>query len=403
VLVEYEIGGGKRWVDATLERRQISDCGVGLPLAVSGSVLGAPPEGSVQDNVCELTESFLLDTSGAATWLGVVFAARGAQAEALREELAAGGMEAFEKNRLLSCAERFGKAVRIGTLAYRDDRAANEFFLAETFELRDFLPTDPKTKWFKLDLANDFIPRFLKTADSGARRAPVALAHPCRITHTVELHSVALAPAMPVQGTIETGCLNFARERKTLAGNWTMRLTLQTLADAVPPEGLDEHRRALRRIEADSVWSVLLPPGDPRPRERRDFAILPQGLHAAAALPLAKSRARVPAASRSKGGVVESVTEQPLMMASTNGSANESTPAPESGPGHPSGEKLYWRRRGRRRRDKRLKGKWEIAVACLMAVTLIIIVALAAKYAEKWGIYRKQPALPKTPVNMNDQ
>ena len=36
-----------------------------------------------------------------------------------------------------------------------------------------------------------------------------------------------------------------------------MKLTLSTLADAVPPESLDEHRKTIREIRAQSAWSIL--------------------------------------------------------------------------------------------------------------------------------------------------
>jgi hypothetical protein len=397
LLVEYQVCGETRWVDATLKRqgggssdRVIGDYGAGLPIAGPASHLVESPDGSHRSSVYELNESILLDTSGSWSWLAVVVVARGNHAGALRQQLANEGLEAFAKKRLRRCAERFSQARRVGSLQYRDDRAANEFFLAEIFEIKDFLTLDPKTKWYKLEIANDYIANLLGAPEAGPRRAPFALPHPCNIVHTIELHSIALPPAVVQQRTVASDYLHFTRLRKTLAGYWTMILTVSTRADAVPPESLDEHRQTIREIRTQSTWSLLVPPGDPRPRERGDFGALPNPSAPTSSIP-APSQPRPPSPPLPAPG--SSARKNAATTASRNGVAPPQTPFPRL-----RLPKLKRRKRSRKR-DMEPAARRGIIAVCALALTLVLIVILVARNADRWNIFRLRPVPPRMPVN----
>jgi hypothetical protein len=411
LLVEYQVCGETHWVDATLKgqgggslNRVIGDYGAGLPIAGLSSHLVEPPGGSVRNSVHELNESILLDTSGAWSRLGVVVAARGSHAEALRQELESEGLEALAEKRLRLCVGRFTRARRVGPLEYRDDRAANEFFLAEIFEIKDFLTLDPKSKWYKLDLTNDYAANFLKVPDAGPRHAPFALPYPCNIVHTIELHSVALPPAVVQQRTIESGYLCFTRLRKTLAGYWTMKLTLSTLADAVPPESLDEHRETIREIRAQSAWSILVPSGDPRPNQRGDFGALPASWNPAFSMP-APPEPRPSLGTRAGRRPPSPDVPAPGNGAPKNaaaaaaGLANGAATPSHSTSTQPRAPKLKRRKRKRQIRDTKPAARWHIIATCAMAVVLIVIVFLVARNADHWDIFKFRPEPPATPLN----
>jgi hypothetical protein len=382
LLVEYQAGGQTSWVDPTLKgrggnalNRVPGNYGAGLPIAAHSSQLSEPPASQDQSSVYELRESILLDTSGAWSRLAVVVAARGSHAEALRQELAGAGLEALAQKRLRLCAHRFTRAQRVGPMRYRDDRAANEFFLAEIFEIKDFLTLDPKTKSFKLALANDYSADLLTTPEAGPRRAPFALPHPCNIVHTIELHSVALPPAVVQQESLDSDYLYFNRLRKTLAGFWTMQLTLSTLADAVPPESLEEHRKMIQKIRAQSAWSILLPAGDPRPDQRSDFGSLPESWDPSLS---------IPASSKSR-----------LCKAAPHTAA---TPLPSS---QPPTSKLKWRTRSHRRRGTKRAIRRSILTACAMGLLLILVLFWAAKNADHWwSAIKFRPPPPTAPLNV---
>jgi hypothetical protein len=411
LLVEYQVCGETHWVDATLKgqgggslNRVIGDYGAGLPIAGLSSHLVEPPGGSVRNSVHELNESILLDTSGAWSRLGVVVAARGSHAEALRQELESEGLEALAEKRLRLCVGRFTRARRVGPLEYRDDRAANEFFLAEIFEIKDFLTLDPKSKWYKLDLTNDYAANFLKVPDAGPRHAPFALPYPCNIVHTIELHSVALPPAVVQQRTIESGYLCFTRLRKTLAGYWTMKLTLSTLADAVPPESLDEHRETIREIRAQSAWSILVPSGDPRPNQRGDFGALPASWNPAFSMPALPEPRPSPGTRAGRRPPPPDVPSPgngapKNAAAAAAGLANGTATPLHSTSAQPRAPKLKRRKRKRQIRDTKPAARWHIIATCAMAVVLIVIVFLVARNADHWDIFKFRPEPPATPLN----
>jgi len=378
VLVEFQARGVTRWVDATLKRqagghlRQAApDYGVGLPISATPTHLVKTPEGSVRPSVYELNESILLDTTGKASWLGVVVAASGSHAEALRHEFENEGLEAVSRKRLRSCADRFMSAQRIGALEFRDDRAANEFFIAEIFEINGFLTADTRSGWYKLEIANDWLTSFLNVPDPVARRTPFALPYPSTIVHVIEVLSVALPPAVVQQRNIDTPYLQFSRSRKTRAGYWTIKLSLTTLAGAVAPADIDEHRDALREIRSQVSLTLVVPGAEARPHHRSDFGKLPAAWDSLSAVPppprlLPKSRDAL------------AEPEPSVPTASTGPALTVATPIL-----HPPGPRMKRRKRHRRKREQKKIAIWKIIVllACLVALALFfLVVARHASY-----------------------
>lgn len=326
----------------------------------------------------------MIDTTGGWSWLAVVVVARGAAAETLRQELESEGLDAMARKRLAECAARYVTVRTDGPPDFRDDPATNEFAMAEIFEIKDFLRVDSGPKWRKLELPIDYIANFLRMPGPGPRRAPFALPHPCHLVHSVELHSVALAPALVQQRSVKTKFMEFTRVRKTLAGFWTMKLSLSTLADSVPPEALEEHRTALEEIRKQSTWSILLPAGEARPQRRGDFGMLP-----APPTPVPVPTAPVPVALPPEAAAPPETPAEDQLETPPSTSA-------ELRPGRG--------RRGRKRRRKlenAPKSKWPVFAACVLGLTLIVIVIVVAKNADHWNIFRRRPPPPATDLTPN--
>lgn len=388
LVVECEVE--KRWTDATLKYPGMPDYGLGLPVAADGAWT-AQPGLAAQDNLYELSESILIDTAGSWSLLAVVLRTRGRPAEALRRELAAAGMEAFAKKRLRDCADRFTHARRTSALECRDNPAANEFCLAEVFEIKDFLSFDPKSKWYKFSITNNFDAVGLVLPPAGPRRAPFALPHPCRVVHTMDLHSVALPPAELQQRVMESDYLYFTRWRKTLAGCWTMILDLSTRAEMVPPKFVDEHREMLRKMQTQSAWVLMLPPGDPCPHQRADFGALPKFWEAVSP---------VPAPPPSFPAPVEPVPVAANLVQEEVSAAPDSAPAPATAV-FPRPARFKRQKRNRRKRETERMTHWHIAAVCGLAVILILIVVLVTKNAENWKVFQMHAPVPKLPTPMS--
>jgi hypothetical protein len=271
---------------------------------------------------------------------------------------------------------------------------ANEFFLAEVFEIKDFLTVDPKTKWFQLHLSNDYAVSLLRAPEPEPRSAPFALPHPCNVAHTIELYSVALPPTPMQQRAVESEFLHFNRVRKTLAGNWTMKLTMSTLADAIMPESLAEYEKTLREIREQCVWTILVPSGDSRPHQRSDFAALPMSWEPTFTMPerprrrLPVTPAPPPAPEIAPAKSVVEPTPAPLAEAAIEPAWSES-----------SQKSSKRKRRIRRKRDPVTQARWHIIRACLLGLVLIAIVVVVAKNADRWHIFKIRPT---PPVPMDD-
>jgi hypothetical protein len=382
VVLEYQARGETRWVDATAKgqgggslKRGIGDFGVGLPVARSGSQLLTAPAPALEANVYQIKESVLLDTAGSPSILGIVVTARGSHAEDLRRDFETHGADAIARQRLQTCVDRFIDVQRAGAMEYRDNRTDNEFFLAEIFEIKSFLKADPQSNWYKLEVAAEAVSGLLPLPISGARRTPFALPHPCHVVHILEVYCVALPPAIVQQRTIENPWLQFTRLRKTLAGYWTVTTTLSTLADAVPPEGIDEYREAAREIRAQCAWSLQVPAGQDRPHQRSDFGKLPAFWEAAAVAPHAANA--LPA--RSVG------PPRPASLAP----AGQKLPAPsgagDSAPATAAKPKIEirYRRRKRHRRHHREEKRAALWTGILCALLVVVILLFALSFFKK--------------------
>ena len=375
LMVEYEARGEIRWVDATAKgqsggslNRVLGDIGVGLPVARAGSDLIRAPEPAPESNVYQIKESVLLDTSGAPSIFGIVITARGTQAEEFRREFDKLGVEGVTRLRLQLCVDRFIDVKRIGELEYHDNRADNEFFLAEVFEIKNFLKEDSQASWYKLEVVAEVVANLLPLPISGARRSPLALPYPCQIVHILEVHCVALPPAIVQERTIERPWLHFSRLRKTLSGYWTVTTTISTLTDAVAPEEIEQFREAVREIRSQSTWVLQVPAGQDRPHQRSDFGKLPVSWEASAgSFPRLAKTTPAP-----RTGTPASVVRSAPPRESTDQSEVPSATATPAQPGE-----IRYRRRKRHRRRSR-EDKKLIIWQAIFGFFLVIVLLLSA-------------------------
>jgi len=282
VVVEFEVQGKTRWVDATMKQqgggalnRFIPDYAVGLPVDLMSTGLIESPGAPVQTSRYELKETILLDTTGAPSFISVVLHTKGSHAEALRQQFEKSGVEGVAGERLQLCTNRFTSAKRIGALEYRDDRAANEFILAEVFEINGFLSAHQKSGMCRFRFPNNLVAHTLQMPEKGARRTPFSLPHPCNIVHTIVVEAYTLQPMRIQRHNVESQFVEFNRSHKCLHRFWSMTLSLSTLVDAVPPDRIDEHRATVEDIWQRSLWEIPLPTGFAHPVKRKDFGSLP--------------------------------------------------------------------------------------------------------------------------------
>jgi len=392
IVVEYKARGQIRWVDATAKgqgggslNRSVSNFGLGLPVVRTGSDLIAAPAPARDANVCQIKESVLLDTDGGTSIFGIVVSAKGLPAEELRREFESQGVESMARRRLQMCVDRFIDVKRVGSLEYRDNRNGNEFYLAEVFEIRNFLKEDAQASFCRFEVGAEVVANALPLVASVVRHAPLAIPHPCNIIHILEVYCVALPPAIIQERTIENPGLQFTRFRKTLAGNWTITTTLSTLGDAIPADGIEEYREAVREIREQANWTLQVPVGQGRPHQRSDFGRLPAAWESSAsAFPSAPKSVSAPKSFAPAPGI-----RPDLPRPATAKPKSRIEIAPDG-----SQVEIRMRRKKRHRRRSRDARKailWQAAAGFVLAVILLL---LAILFFQKAAPKLKPPDLP---------
>lgn len=282
VIVEYKIGDEVRWVDATHKsqgggalKRSIPDYGVGLPIDPTTTALATVPKASLPSGTYELKESFLLDTAGQPSFFAQVITATGEYANSLRWEFTNEGVEAVAKRRLQACANRFSWAGRVGTLQYRDNRETNEFVVAEVFEITGFLKEQRKSNTCPFLIESSITTEMLLAPSLAPRRNPFAIPFPCHLTYSVEIDFTGFNPAAMPSFSAKNEYFSFTRRTKALPKFFKVTFTLETLANAVPPDHLAKHRKLVESVWHESAIWIHLPAGYARMRKRSDFGALP--------------------------------------------------------------------------------------------------------------------------------
>ncbi len=282
VVVEFQLNGETRWVDATLKqqgggplRRVISEFGFGLPVDSPTTALLAQPAALPNLGTYELTEHILLETSGGPSLIAVSVHAQGSHAEALRRQFETTPRSELADERQRAYAKQFSTATRTGDLQHRYDRDANEFVISEVFAIKGFLGRSRTPDTCHFQIPTPLIAQVLAMADATPRRTPFGLPHPCFFTHTVVVESSSLSPMTVPRYDLKTAFLRCARRVRSLHRTWSMTLSFSTETDSVAPEQISGYRSALEEIWRESNWSLTIPVGIPRPLPSRNFGVLP--------------------------------------------------------------------------------------------------------------------------------
>ena len=282
VIVEFQIGEERRWIDATMKfqgggalKRMVGDFGFGLPVDANATELVSVPKGSLPTGSYELKDSFLLDTSGSPSHLAVQVTAKGIYAEQMRAEIENGGVSAVSKRRLQACADRFCRAARVGELQWRDEREKNELVLVEVFEIEGFLKNDPQTNSLVFEIRSDATAGMLLLPPQINRRDPFALPFPCRQSHTVEIDFLGLEVTKVQSFESDSKFFKFSRSGRSVRKFIKITFDFSTLTDTVPAGSSAEYRKQVETTWRASILHLRLPPGYMRIRKRGDFGSLP--------------------------------------------------------------------------------------------------------------------------------
>jgi hypothetical protein len=279
VIVEFQIGEERRWVDATMKfqggsalNRMLPDFGFGLPVDPNATELVSAPKASLPAGSYEVKDSILLDTAGNSSHLGVLVTAKGIYAEQVRAEFETAGSVEVSKKRLQACANRFYRAARAGEMQWRDDREKNEFVIAEVFEIDGFLRKEANCCLFEI---RSEVAAALRVAPQIVRRDPLELPYPCHQTHIVEIDFQGLDFVRIHPYESNNKYFTLTRQVKSVQKYLKSTFTVKMLTDVVPAKEVAEHRKQVETAWRACGFALQLPLGYMRMRKRGSFGTLP--------------------------------------------------------------------------------------------------------------------------------
>lgn len=267
-VVEYEVGGKRRWADVTLPMQGGGALARAVPdfrngLAVGHGVTDLQRIASVTSlgDIYELRETFMLDTAGRQSALKVMVKAAGAEADVLRREFALEGEEAVARKREQFYRQFFPDLRRVAVLEWRDDRERNELVLAEMFETRAATVPARESQSCAFEYRSHLIQSVLGFSDTGARKQPFAVRYPCQLHHWVEVESPALEGAPQQTSAGRDNAFRFSCDFIRQYGKITIHYSLRTLADGVRSERFEQFKTKIREIWPTTFIHVVLPLG----------------------------------------------------------------------------------------------------------------------------------------------
>lgn len=286
-IVEFAVDGQRRWVDTTLHnqgggpfKRNIPNFALALPLVPGGAELVSAPQASEVVNAYELREHLLLDTTGQPSLLAVTLVISGVQADLFRGQFKQTSVEEVAKQREQSIANRYGKAIRTGSLQYRDEREENRFALVETFEVTPLLAPHPNANMCRVQMPTGWVGGILPMPKKEPRTRPFALPNPCLVFYTFDVDTSAIQSMRienPVQEFNEDP-VEFKRTAKGGQGFFLTTLRLNIREDFVAAGQVQKFGHAVEAIVAAANRELYVQRGFPRNRPRSGFGELPAKL-----------------------------------------------------------------------------------------------------------------------------
>jgi len=283
VIVELEVDGKRRWIDTTFKQqgggafnRFIPDYGCALPVDAAATDLVESPKLEIS-NLFDLHEHVLLTTKKGPSLMAVTLQAEGNQADLHRLQFKKLGLEEWGKQRLQSMANRYRSAKRIGELKCHDDREANVFVLTEVFEIEFKLGKHANPKLCVFHLPGSWLNTVLPMPPKGERHNPFLLPYPCAINYVVDVDNRGInrLRIKHPRTDVSTKFAVISRTDRTGFGHFTMRLALQTKAEAVPSGLIEEHITFAEKAATTCNRILSLRSGCPPPATPSGFGELP--------------------------------------------------------------------------------------------------------------------------------
>jgi hypothetical protein len=152
-------------------------------------------------------------------------------------------------------------------------------------------------------------------------------------------------------------------------------LTLSTLADAVPPDQIEKHQETVEEARRESVWSLLVAVGFPRPRQSTAFGKLPSPPRKPSPKPGRSSAAKP---REGEAGSSPTTGASASIVSGSSGAIESGVTAPKTALASPSAQAgtspSPRRDRHRRRHRKRRNVLWPIIISVVVIGLIILFI-----------------------------
>ena len=249
-IVEYELGGQRRWVDATIPLqgggpmgRALPPFGKGLPVEPEAVDLEPIASADGVDGIYRVHESFRFESRRLPMILATATTTTGAYADDVRRQMTFEGTTAIGKGREQFYQRLFPGAARHAELEWRDDRERNEVILADAYVLPENFTTRVEPGIGGFFAAAHVIRSAIGFQDMEERRHPLGVPFPCHVEHVLECEFEAIGTGAARFPALKTDAFTFHASGPSVTGGRTVfQLTLKTNTDHVSPENFVQHR-----------------------------------------------------------------------------------------------------------------------------------------------------------------
>jgi hypothetical protein len=380
VIVEYEMEGERRWVDATISfqgggplRRALPGYGMGLPLQADVTALESIVSAKGSAGLYEICDVFRLRSSTAPLVLVSTVKATGPYADDLRRQITMEGLIAAGQAREKLCQQHYVKARRHAPTEWRDDRVRNEVIVADAFLIPETVVPLAEPGFAGFVVHAHLIRSVLGFSDSDQRKQPLALPFPCCVEHRIECEFETPFTTANESLGVRTDEFSYEAKCTRMPAVTILRYTCETRADHVAPQHFTTHRQKVLQALGATQFAIHLPTGR---RFVRNTEILGNLLPPASAAGATQPPETVPAAPVALGGPAAVLQSKPVELAEPalvrpKKPAVEPVPATEA-----TAENSNQRRSRRKRRRTRFWGLRPTQIAGYGTAAMILLLIL---------------------------
>jgi hypothetical protein len=281
-VLEVEVAGTIRWFDLTLRlqggdftTQPVGSFLYGLPVDPAANALQAQQSNS-NVSLYVLHETINVDTRSKEPSIAEQrIWVEGFQAENMRRNRANLGAEAFSNDRLKQAQKRYGKAERLGTLQWRDDRERNTCELIEAFQLSEIVNPADRGERATYDVPANLVVQSLWIPEDKVRRAPWSMPFPMELRHTITVISRSMGSLDDKRRRWSTGHYTATLNERRVSGEWSKAARFISHSSEIPAEDVLEYRRLLVDFFRATSWRLFLPRAKSRKMEEATFNRLP--------------------------------------------------------------------------------------------------------------------------------